>query len=101
MQSFYPESFERDMATTGAEWQSRWPLAMGSVPWAVVGDSTVHAHLPEGGQLTMQWTPLPDRVIALMRVPRLRVFFHFDQANQDARYRFMRHFDLVMQRGGG
>jgi hypothetical protein len=44
---------------------------------------------------------LPDRQIALMRIPRLAVSFRFDGVDVDCRVRFMRHFDLHTQRGGG
>jgi hypothetical protein len=32
---------------------------------------------------------------------RLAVSFVFEGAEEDARQRFMKHFDLTMQRGGG
>ena len=53
------------------------------------------------GRLQLSWQVLPDRVIALIRLPRLRVQFHFDGVAAQARVAFMRRFDLVLQRGGG
>jgi hypothetical protein len=40
-------------------------------------------------------------VIALLRMPRLLVAFRFQGLDADARYAFMKRFDLYMQRGGG
>jgi hypothetical protein len=55
-----------------------------------------------GGKLRLQWRPLPPRRIALIRMPRLHVSFRFDPGiGADTRVRFMRRFDLFMQRGGG
>lgn len=99
MQSFYPERFERDMATTEAEWLLRLPLAIGVHPWEREG-SCVRVTLGPG-QLRMAWKPLPPRVIALLRMPRLAVQFDFEDVPADMRLRFMQRFDLTMQRGGG
>lgn len=100
MQSYYPEVFERDMAGTLQEWHMRLPRAIGDVAWTAAGGDAVTATLTQG-QVSIQWSPLPDRVIALMRMPRLRVVFHFAGAPDGVRLAFMQHFDLVMQRGGG
>jgi hypothetical protein len=40
-------------------------------------------------------------VIALLRMQRLAVQFAFEGVEEDARQRFMKRFDLTMQRGGG
>ncbi|EWS53827.1 MULTISPECIES: hypothetical protein [unclassified Methylibium] len=53
------------------------------------------------GRLELRWAPLPDRQIALMRLPRLAVQFSFTDVDEADRQRFMRYFDLFMQRGGG
>jgi len=36
-----------------------------------------------------------------VRIPRLWVCFEFDGMSDDERHRFMKRFDLYMQRGGG
>lgn len=100
MQSHYPEAFERDMACTLAEWEGRLPSAIGDMPWERVGAVAVRVRLPSG-QLELTWSPLPDRVIALMRMPRLAVRFRFAGVPAEERLHFMKHFDLVLQRGGG
>jgi hypothetical protein len=40
-------------------------------------------------------------VIALLRLQRLAVSFVFDGVEEEPRQRFMKHFDLTTQRGGG
>jgi hypothetical protein len=53
------------------------------------------------GLLQLQWRILPPRVIALLRLQRLAVSFVFEGVEEEARQRFMKRFDLTMQRGGG
>ncbi len=99
MQSFYPETFERDMACTEAEWLLWLPRAVGEHPREVDGAS---ARVQLGaGQLQLRWQVLPPRVIALMRLPRLALHFAFTGVNEAERYAFMKRFDLYTQRGGG
>ena len=99
MQSFYPERFERDMATTEAEWLLRLPLAIGPHTFTL-GGACAQVSLGKGA-LQIGWHPLPLRVIALLRMPRLAVQFAFEGVEADARRHFMQRFDLTMQRGGG
>ena len=99
MQPDYPESFERDTNGTEAEWLARLPGACaGVVPELGPG----RARLPVGeGALELAWTVLPPRRIAQLRMPRMAVRFRFVGVDAAARERFMRYFDLYMQRGGG
>ncbi len=99
MQSFYPERFERDMATTEAEWLLRLPLAIG--PQAFTREGACVRVALGSGALQIGWHPLPPRVIALLRMPRLAVQFAFEGVDADARLQVMQRFDLTMQRGGG
>lgn len=99
VQSYYPERFERDMATTEAEWLAALPRAVGAHPLTL---SAGQAQVQIGkGQLTLNWRPLPPRVIALLRMQRLAVGFVFEAVDDAARQGFMKRFDLTMQRGGG
>ena len=66
----------------------------------VLGTGQVRVQIGEG-HLQLQWHPLPPRVIALLRLQRLAVSFVFEGVEEEARQRFMKHFDLTMQRGGG
>lgn len=99
MQSFYPERFERDMACTEAEWLLWLPRAVGPHAYQVSGTS---ARVSIGeGELRLTWQVMPPRVIALMRLPRLRLDFVFSDLDEAQRYAFMKRFDLYTQRGGG
>ena len=99
MQSHYPERFERDMGTSEAEWLAALPRALGEHPFSL---SPGQAEVQIGdGHLRLQWQPLPPRVIALLRMPRLAVRFDFEGVEEGARQRFMKRFDLTLQRGGG
>ena len=99
MQSYYPERFERDMGTTETEWLTALPRALGDHVF-VLGTGQARVQIDEG-QLQLQWHPLPPRVIALLRLQRLAVSFVFAGVEEEARQRFMKRFDLTMQRGGG
>ncbi len=99
MQPDYPAAFERDTGGTEAEWLGRLPGACG--PHALTLGERCATVAIAGGRLSLDWTPLPPRRIALMCMPRMAVRFRFDDLADDARERFMRYFDLYMQRGGG
>jgi hypothetical protein len=55
----------------------------------------------DDGRLELAWRELPPRQIALMRMPRLAIAFHFEGVGEARRQAFMRFFDLYTQRGGG
>ncbi|MDT7929839.1 hypothetical protein [Tepidimonas sp.] len=93
------ETFEREMGCTVHEWLRWLPMAVGSHRWTQTNDG---AQVEIGaGRLTLTWQPLPPRVIARLCLPRLSVQFRFDRVAADERQAFLRHFDLVMRRGGG
>lgn len=87
------------MGCAEADWLRSLPGAVGGHPLQVRAGAATVAVGP--GHLHLDWAVLPPRQIALMRLPRLAVTFVFEQVAPDERYRFMRHFDLHMQRGGG
>lgn len=99
MQSFYPEQFERDMACTETEWLQWLPRAVGEHACERNGASA-RVTMGSGG-LTLTWQVDAPRVIALMRLPRLRVRFAFSGVTDADRHTFMKRFDLYTQRGGG
>ncbi len=99
MQSHYAEQFQRDMGCTETEWLGWLPAAMGDCAWQQAGASA--RACMGSGALQLRWQVMPPRVIALMRMPVLRVNFEFQGLNADERYAFMKRFDLYMQRGGG
>lgn len=99
MQSHYTERFERDMGTSEAEWLTALPRAIGEHDFTLAaGQARVQIG---AGHLQLQWHVLPPRVIALLRMQRLAVQFVFVGVQEDDRQRFMKRFDLTMQRGGG
>lgn len=99
MQADYPPVFERDTAGTEAEWLQRLPGACGEHPLSL-GDHAARVGIGAGG-LSLDWTELEPRRIALLQLAHLWVRFRFEGVDAATRLRFMRHFDLYMQRGGG
>jgi hypothetical protein len=87
------------MGCTETEWLGWLPGAVGSHALKLRAQAAT-VHIGDGA-LHLHWRALPPRQIALMRMPRQAVAFRFDGVNDEARQRFMRHFDLYMQRGGG
>ena len=99
MQAWYDARFERDMGCTEADWLRWLPGAVGPNALQRQGNA---AEVSVGtGHLRLAWQVLPDRQMALMRLPRLAVSFHFSGVAAPERQAFMRHFDLYTQRGGG
>lgn len=99
MQSRYPFGFEREMGCTADELRAWLPGACGARPiaWRAQGaDFELGA-----GTVSIDWQSLDARRIALISLPRLRVRFAAHGVEGDAWQRFMRHFDLYTQRGGG
>ena len=99
MQSFYAERFEREMGCTEAEWLRWLPNAIGEHFWKLQAHSA-GVRIGEGA-LGLTWRTVEPRVIALISMPRLLVSFRFAGLDDAKRYRFMKRFDLYMQRGGG
>lgn len=109
MQSYYAESFNREMGCTPVEWHGWLPEAMGDCEWTVNGnaqgfvESTFKKLFPDArdAALRISWQVTEPRKIALFSIPRLNVSFTFTGLNDAQRYQFMKRFDLYMQRGGG
>ena len=101
MQPDYPAHFTREQGFTDSDWLSCLPGAVRGRAWRMVGPGHAEVEL-DGGGLTLRWHTLEPRRIALVRLPRLEVSYHFDAAVSEAtRLAFMKYFDLYMQRGGG
>jgi len=99
MQAWYAASFEREMGCTEAELLRWLPGAAAPHDPQVSGQAALIGIA--AGRLSLRWSELPPRQIALMRMPRLAVSFDFEGVDEASRQRFMRHFDLYTQRGGG
>ena len=93
-------AFERDTNGTEADWLRWLPAACGAHPLSQPAPGRAVVRIG-AGRLLLHWQALPPRRIALVQLPRLAVHYQFEQLDEAERRRFMRHFDLVMQRGGG
>lgn len=94
-----PERFEREHGLTEADWLATLPRA--AEPHALRLDGTGAIVTIGPGRLRLHWQVLPERRIALARLPRLHVAYGFDGIDAAGRSAFMQRFDLVLQRGGG
>ncbi len=93
-------AFEREYGCTETEWLRDLPAA--AAPQALMLEPPSRARVMiHPGLLHLQWAVLPPRRIALLNMPRLHVSFQFEAVDASARQRFMKRFDLVLQRGGG
>jgi hypothetical protein len=99
VQAHYPLVFEREMGCTADELRAWLPGASGgrAIQWR---DDSAEV-VVEAGRATLSWRSLPPRRIALITLPRLHVQFSAEGIDDGAWQRFMRHFDLFTQRGGG
>jgi hypothetical protein len=101
LQPDYLADFTREQGFTEADWLSCLPGAVRGRAWRLVGPGHADVEL-DAGRLTLHWQALEPRRIALVRLPRLSVRYHFDAAVSEAtRMVFMKYFDLYTQRGGG
>lgn len=94
------ERFAREYGCTEAEWRRWMPQALQDHEWQTRGPCALSVRLGQGA-LDLEWTVLAPRQIALVRLPRMQVAFAFSGVDASQRERFMRHFDLHLQRGGG
>jgi hypothetical protein len=99
VQAHYPFTFEREMGCTAEELRSWLPGASGgrAIEWRE-GSAVVSI---DDGHVTLKWQTLAPRRIALITLPRLQVRIEASGVNEAAWQRFMKHFDLYTQRGGG
>ena len=96
-----PEAaFEREHGCTDAEWRSWLPGAVKSHALSLAAGCEARVDI-DGGSLHLTWQVLPPRRIALISMPRMQVHYRFMGLAAEQRQRFMRYFDLYMQRGGG
>lgn len=99
MQSHYPFAFEREMGCTADELRAWLPGASGGRAIAWHDDGAEIAL--DAGRVSLAWTTLAPRRIAMISLPRLRVRIEARGVDAAAWQRFMQHFDLYTQRGGG
>jgi hypothetical protein len=99
VQGHYPFAFEREMGCTAEELRTWLPGASGgrAIEWRP-GEAVI---LLDSGRATLSWQTLEPRRIALITLPRLHVRIEAIGVGEAAWQRFMKHFDLYTQRGGG
>lgn len=95
----FDASFEREHGCTVAEWTGWLPAATQGHPLQL-SDGAAEVGIG-AGMLRLRWQALPPRRIALLNLPRLNVSYDFTDVDADDRARFMKRFDLHIQRGGG
>lgn len=90
---------EKDMALTREDFARLLPEAVPGLPWRVE-DGVYRIGGAEGG-VDIRLAPLPDRRIALIALPRLRVTLSFHGWPAEQRDAFLARFDTAFRRGGG
>lgn len=98
-QASAPFEFSWDMSISRIEFERSLPEAVDNVPYVIDGSVFAYAGGGRSWRITLQ--PLPDRVIALLRLPRHRVGFHLDGFDAAARTAWIERFARYFQRGGG
>jgi len=93
-------SFEREHGCTEAEWLGWLPRAVHGHDLQLAAPGSARVRIG-GGRLELDWRVLAPRAIALLRLPRLAVRYGFDGVADAERLRFLKTFDLHLQRGGG
>lgn len=94
------EQFERDTNGTEADWLRTLPGACATHALSLPAPGLARVEI-EAGTLHLQWRVLPPHRIAQVSLPHLLVHYRFEGVAPEQRWRFMKHFDLYMQRGGG
>jgi hypothetical protein len=99
VQAHYPFVFEREMGCTPEELRTWLPGASRhrAIEWREGGAAVAI----DGGHADLRWRPLEPRRIALITLPRLHLRIEAVGVDEAAWQRFMKHFDLYTQRGGG
>lgn len=94
------DEFLREHGCTEAEWLGWLPRAVHGHAWTRPHAQAAVVDLGEG-TLALDWQVLPPRRIALLNLPRLAVRYRFEGVPAGLRDRFLKRFDLHLQRGGG
>lgn len=70
-------------------------------PGTVEGGPLAFRVTSPGAIMELEASPGPERVIARLRLPTLRVRIRFTAGDADARSRMLARLDLALRRGGG
>ena len=90
--------FERDISATLAELHN-WILA--AYPQARVSGAGRYLIETAAATLELAATPGPERRIALLRLPTLRLDYRFTRGDTGEHAALLKRLDLFMHRGGG
>lgn len=92
----------KEMGLTEALFWQTLPSAVGPEGVITAGNPAVIRFPARPDHLLhINLTPLPDRKIASIQLPVLRVQLQFQGFSADDQARFLKRFDLYFQRGGG
>jgi hypothetical protein len=92
------ERLVRDMATTEREFRNGLTFAF---PQGVTERDGVFHVAHAGAAMEIALAPLPPRVIALLRLPRLEVRIRFSAGTPVQQQAMLARMDRALQRGGG
>ena len=92
------ETIVRDMATTEREFRSGLAFAF---PQGVTERDGLFRIEHAGAAMEIHTAPLPPRVIALLKLPRLDVRIRFTAGTPAQRTAMLARLDRALQRGGG
>lgn len=100
MRADTPADFRREQGFTERDWLRCLPGAVRDCVVDLSEPGLARVQIG-GGWLLLRWQVMAPRQIAMVRMPRLAVHYHFDGVADGDRARFMRYFDLYTMRGGG
>jgi hypothetical protein len=91
-------TLEREMSASRAEFLHGLRLAF---PQGVEEDGGLLKVGDGDTAMEIELAPLPDRAIALLRLPNLKVRIRFTAGSREAQRAMLARMDRAMQRGGG
>lgn len=94
-----PKAFVWEMSISRGEFERSLPEAVGNVAYAVQGNAFWHQACGRSWRIELE--PLPDRVIARLRLPCHRASFRLDGYDDAERAAWVERFRRYFQRGGG
>lgn len=89
---------EREISASAGEFERGLELAF---PGRVERLGSGYRISALGASMEIAVTPGPERVIALLRLPTIRVCIRFTDGDAETRGRLLAHLDLATHRGGG
>jgi hypothetical protein len=96
-----PDSYTlvRRMGLSHADFLRSLPSAVGGLPWRQEGGRILVEDPP--GRIEIRLGPEGRHTLGALALPQTEVAMRFEGLTAEARERFLRRFDLALQRGGG